>query len=77
MDSHTVIGPLQVQKSSVFRRDGADIHSDVMISVAQAILGGTIRAQGLYETVNLAVSRFPPPRPCIVPLRLLRENLQA
>nr|XP_023666456.1 dnaJ homolog subfamily A member 3, mitochondrial-like isoform X1 [Paramormyrops kingsleyae] len=45
----------RVQKSSVFRRDGADIHSDVMISVAQAILGGTIRAQGLYETVNLAI----------------------
>lgn len=49
------IGP-QVQKSPVFRRDGADIHSDVQISVAQAILGGTVRAQGLYETVNLSVS---------------------
>lgn len=51
------IGP-QVQKSPVFRRDGADIHSDVQISVAQAILGGTVRAQGLYETVNLSVSYF-------------------
>lgn len=46
----------QVQKSPVFRRDGADIHSDVSISVAQAILGGTVRAQGLYETINLPVS---------------------
>ncbi|XP_056309092.1 LOW QUALITY PROTEIN: dnaJ heat shock protein family (Hsp40) member A3a [Danio aesculapii] len=45
----------RVQKSPIFRRDGADIHSDVMISVAQAILGGTIRAQGLYETVNLSI----------------------
>ncbi|KAF4115673.1 dnaJ heat shock protein family (Hsp40) member A3a [Onychostoma macrolepis] len=45
----------RVQKSPVFRRDGADIHSDVMISVAQAILGGTVRAQGLYETVNLSI----------------------
>lgn len=52
-----VIGP-QVQKSPVFRRDGADIHSDVQISVAQAILGGTVRAQGLYETVNLSVCHF-------------------
>lgn len=45
----------RVQKSPIFRRDGADIHSDVMISVAQAILGGTVRAQGLNETVNLSI----------------------
>ncbi|XP_060747835.1 dnaJ heat shock protein family (Hsp40) member A3a [Tachysurus vachellii] len=45
----------KVQKSPVFRRDGADIHSDVQVSVAQAILGGTARAQGLYETVNLSI----------------------
>lgn len=45
----------RVQKSPIFRRDGADIHSDVMISVAQAILGGTIKAQGLYETANLSI----------------------
>uniref|UniRef100_A0A8C7VAY8 DnaJ homolog subfamily A member 3, mitochondrial n=1 Tax=Oncorhynchus mykiss TaxID=8022 RepID=A0A8C7VAY8_ONCMY len=45
----------RVQKSPVFRRDGADIHSDVLISVAQAVLGGTARAQGLYETVNLSI----------------------
>ncbi|KAJ8398770.1 hypothetical protein AAFF_G00419670 [Aldrovandia affinis] len=45
----------RVQRSPVFRRDGADIHSDVLISVAQAILGGTARAQGLYETINIAV----------------------
>lgn len=48
---------VQVQKSPVFRRDGADVHSDLYISVAQAILGGTARAQGLYETLNLSVSR--------------------
>ncbi|KAF4092597.1 hypothetical protein AMELA_G00022750 [Ameiurus melas] len=45
----------RVQKSPVFRRDGADLHSDVQISLAQAILGGTVRAQGLYETVNLSI----------------------
>ncbi len=48
---------VQVQKSPVFRRDGADIHSDLLVSVAQAVLGGTARAQGLYETLNLSVSR--------------------
>ncbi|XP_053707939.1 dnaJ heat shock protein family (Hsp40) member A3a isoform X1 [Synchiropus splendidus] len=45
----------KVQKSPVFRRDGADIHSDLHVSVAQAILGGTARAQGLYETLNLSI----------------------
>uniref|UniRef100_A0A3B3QTY4 DnaJ homolog subfamily A member 3, mitochondrial n=1 Tax=Paramormyrops kingsleyae TaxID=1676925 RepID=A0A3B3QTY4_9TELE len=45
----------RVQKSAVFRRDGADIHSDVHISVSQAILGGTARAQGLYETVTITI----------------------
>uniref|UniRef100_A0A4W4H9Z3 DnaJ heat shock protein family (Hsp40) member A3a n=1 Tax=Electrophorus electricus TaxID=8005 RepID=A0A4W4H9Z3_ELEEL len=52
----------RVQKSPVFRRDGPDIHSDVSISVAQALLGGTVRAQGLYEMVNLAVSGSWPQR---------------
>ncbi|KAL4658145.1 hypothetical protein GN956_G2925 [Arapaima gigas] len=45
----------RVQRSPVFRRDGADIHSDVLISVAQAILGGTARVQGLYESINIAI----------------------
>uniref|UniRef100_A0A3P9MLK9 DnaJ homolog subfamily A member 3, mitochondrial n=1 Tax=Oryzias latipes TaxID=8090 RepID=A0A3P9MLK9_ORYLA len=45
----------RVQKSPIFRRDGADIHSDLHVSVAQAILGGTARAQGLYETLNLSI----------------------
>uniref|UniRef100_A0A3Q3Q9K0 DnaJ homolog subfamily A member 3, mitochondrial n=1 Tax=Monopterus albus TaxID=43700 RepID=A0A3Q3Q9K0_MONAL len=45
----------RVQKSPVFRRDGADIHSDLHVSVAQAILGGTARTQGLYETLNLSI----------------------
>ncbi|XP_060767353.1 dnaJ heat shock protein family (Hsp40) member A3b [Neoarius graeffei] len=45
----------RVQRSPVFRRDGVDIHSDMMISVAQAILGGTARAQGLYGMVDIAI----------------------
>ncbi|XP_073504343.1 dnaJ homolog subfamily A member 3, mitochondrial isoform X2 [Phyllobates terribilis] len=45
----------RVQKSPIFRRTGADIHSDLHISLAQAILGGTSRAQGLYETINVAI----------------------
>ena len=45
----------RVQKSPVFRRDGADIHSDLFISIAQAILGGTARTEGLYETINVTI----------------------
>ncbi|XP_028259475.1 dnaJ homolog subfamily A member 3, mitochondrial-like isoform X2 [Parambassis ranga] len=45
----------RVQASPVFRRNGVDIHSDAFISVAQAILGGTATAQGLYETVSMMI----------------------
>ncbi|XP_060642708.2 dnaJ homolog subfamily A member 3, mitochondrial isoform X1 [Anolis sagrei] len=45
----------RVQKSSVFRRDGADIHSDLYISIAQAVLGGTARSPGLYETISIVI----------------------
>ncbi|XP_066496589.1 dnaJ homolog subfamily A member 3, mitochondrial [Tiliqua scincoides] len=45
----------RVQKSPVFRRDGADIHSDLFISVAQAVLGGTARSPGLYETISITI----------------------
>ncbi|XP_008556729.1 protein tumorous imaginal discs, mitochondrial isoform X1 [Microplitis demolitor] len=39
----------RVEKSRYFRRDGADVHTDAEISLAQAALGGTIRIQGVYE----------------------------
>ncbi|XP_015440450.1 PREDICTED: protein tumorous imaginal discs, mitochondrial-like isoform X2 [Dufourea novaeangliae] len=39
----------RVEKSKYFRRDGADVHTDAEISLSQAILGGTIRIQGIYE----------------------------
>ncbi|XP_043945266.1 dnaJ homolog subfamily A member 3, mitochondrial isoform X2 [Protopterus annectens] len=45
----------RVQRSPTFRRDGPDIHSDCGISVAQAILGGTARVQGLYDTINITI----------------------
>lgn len=46
----------QVQKSKHFRREGADIHSDVTISLSQAVLGGTIRIPGVFEDTVLEVS---------------------
>lgn len=47
---------MQVQKSPVYRREGIDVYSDVFISVAQAILGGTAKARGLYELITIVVS---------------------
>nr|XP_015834911.1 PREDICTED: protein tumorous imaginal discs, mitochondrial isoform X2 [Tribolium castaneum] len=38
-----------IEKSRYFKRDGADVHTEAEISVAQALLGGTIRIEGLYE----------------------------
>ncbi|XP_002138555.2 protein tumorous imaginal discs, mitochondrial isoform X1 [Drosophila pseudoobscura] len=39
----------RVERSDYFRRDGADVHTDVAISVSQSVLGGTVRVQGVYE----------------------------
>ncbi|XP_066245601.1 protein tumorous imaginal discs, mitochondrial-like isoform X1 [Euwallacea similis] len=39
----------RVDKSNYFKRDGPDVHTEADISVSQALLGGTIRIQGLYE----------------------------
>lgn len=39
----------RVERSDYFRRDGADVHTDTPISLAQAVLGGTVRVQGVYE----------------------------
>ncbi|XP_054268355.1 protein tumorous imaginal discs, mitochondrial-like isoform X1 [Macrosteles quadrilineatus] len=46
----------RVDKSEYFHRDGADVHTDADISLSQAVLGGTIRIQGIYEdhTVQIA-----------------------
>lgn len=39
----------RVEKSNYFRRDGADVFTDANISLSQAILGGSIRVQGVYD----------------------------
>lgn len=51
----TIIFLDRVEKSNYFRREGADVHTDAEISLSQAILGGTIRIQGVYETQTLQV----------------------
>jgi len=44
-----------VQASRYFTREGNDVHTDVTISVAQAVLGGTLRVQGVYDDLNLDI----------------------
>ncbi|XP_058053494.1 protein tumorous imaginal discs, mitochondrial isoform X1 [Anopheles bellator] len=46
----------RVEKSRYFRRDGADVHTDASISLSQAILGGTIRVQGVYEDQTIQIA---------------------
>lgn len=48
----------RVEKSDYFKRDGADVYTEADISVAQAVLGGTIRIQGLYEDHTIQVSNI-------------------
>lgn len=45
----------RVAKSSYFRRDSNDVHSEATISVSEAILGGSIRIEGLYEDVTVDI----------------------
>ncbi|KAK3604566.1 hypothetical protein CHS0354_026256 [Potamilus streckersoni] len=45
----------RVAKSKIFRREGADVHSDVTISLTQAVLGGTIKIPGIYENILLNI----------------------
>lgn len=47
-----------MEKSNYFRRDGADVHTDADVSLSQALLGGTIRIQGVYETQTIQVIVF-------------------
>lgn len=44
-----------VEKSNKFRRQGSDIHSDISVSLSQAVLGGIVRVSGLYDDYRLNV----------------------
>ncbi|XP_052281507.1 protein tumorous imaginal discs, mitochondrial-like isoform X2 [Dreissena polymorpha] len=45
----------RVSKSNIFRREGADVHSDVTITLSQAVLGGTKRVPGIYEDILVQI----------------------
>lgn len=46
---------LRVAPSEHFRREGADVHSDLKISVAQSVLGGSVRVRGIYENMDVDI----------------------
>lgn len=45
-----------MSRSNIFRREGADVHSDVTVTLSQAVLGGTVRIPGIYEDILIDVS---------------------
>ncbi|XP_046742231.1 protein tumorous imaginal discs, mitochondrial isoform X1 [Diprion similis] len=45
----------RVEKSKYFRREGPDVHTSAEISLAQAVLGGTIRVEGVYEDQTIQI----------------------
>jgi len=45
----------KVEESKIFKRNGADVQSDVHIGFAQAILGGNITTKGLYNDIDLLI----------------------
>ncbi|XP_013791198.2 protein tumorous imaginal discs, mitochondrial-like isoform X1 [Limulus polyphemus] len=45
----------RVQQSDYFHRDGADVHTDATISLSQAVLGGAVRVQGIYEDITIKI----------------------
>ncbi|XP_033243247.1 protein tumorous imaginal discs, mitochondrial [Drosophila miranda] len=46
---------LVVERSDYFRRYGLDVHSDKLITISQAILGGSFTVRGLHEPVEIRV----------------------
>lgn len=45
----------RVIESKYFRRDKFDIHTDATISLSQAVLGGEVKVQGLYDDIIVKV----------------------
>nr|XP_018899187.1 PREDICTED: protein tumorous imaginal discs, mitochondrial-like [Bemisia tabaci] len=46
----------RIERSDYFRREGADIYTDAVISISQAVLGGNIRVRGVYEDQNILIA---------------------
>lgn len=53
--SQEVFVTVRVEESSYFTREGSHVHTKADISLSQAVLGGIIRIQGLYEDLNVRI----------------------
>ncbi|GMR43825.1 hypothetical protein PMAYCL1PPCAC_14020 [Pristionchus mayeri] len=51
-----VLVHFNVARSNKFTRQGDDIYVDVEVTVAQAILGGTVRVPGIYEDTSIQIT---------------------
>ncbi|XP_065181576.1 dnaJ homolog subfamily A member 3, mitochondrial-like [Sycon ciliatum] len=51
----TVLINIQVDPSTEFVREGFDLHSDAAVPVCTAILGGTVRVQGLHGPMKVKI----------------------
>lgn len=45
----------RIDKSDYFTRDGPDIYTEAEVSLSQAVLGGTVRIQGIYEDQTIQI----------------------
>lgn len=57
VEGNEVFITFRVTESSYFRREGQDIHSDAAISLSQALLGGTIKIEGIYGDEEIKIKR--------------------
>ncbi|XP_043722787.1 chaperone protein dnaJ GFA2, mitochondrial-like [Telopea speciosissima] len=57
---------IKVQKDPVFRREGSDIHVDAVLSITQAVLGGSIQVPTLTGDVVLKVRPGTQPKQTVV-----------
>lgn len=55
LGSNEVFITFRVKPSDKFRREKEDIHSDVSLSIVQAILGGAVKVPGIHEDHILQV----------------------
>jgi len=55
LGNQEVFVTVRVEDSDYFTREGYDVHTSANISISQAILGGIIRIQGLYEDLNIRI----------------------
>lgn len=46
---------IRVAESDYFTRDGPDVHTDADISISEAVLGGTVRVEGIYDHQTIQV----------------------